>query len=356
MKTVQQFLVAVDGGGSSTRLWVLDIEGRKIAEGRSGPSTVTVVGIDAAVQAVADAARAAGLVSGAASGGGLEDNPGSADGARPIGHVDAVAAAAAVVAGADREPEYSGLLGGMERTFPNARAVLRHDALGALLGGTLGEPGILLLSGTGSVCLSLGPEGEQARVGGWGPLLDDVGSGYWIGREAIRRALRAADGRDEQTVLTTRLAEVAGLDDVRDLSGAVHRGDFDRPWIGRLASLVAQAAAEGDVAADEILNEAAVELAAHVRAALARSPWFDGADEVPVVAAGGVYGLGDDWRRRVRQALAEQAPRAKLTFWIKEPIVGAVFLALQAYYGTIPADVMRQLQQLREDNVERLDM
>ncbi len=55
----------------------------------------------------------------------------------------------------------AGLLGGMERTFPNARAVLRHDALGALLAGTLGEPGILLLSGTGSVCLSLGPEGSR---------------------------------------------------------------------------------------------------------------------------------------------------------------------------------------------------
>lgn len=355
MSSLQQFIVAVDGGGSSTRLWVLDTKGRKIAEGRGGPSTVTVVGIDAAVQAVADAARAAGLASDTAS---VEaaDGAGGRNGAGGVGTVGDVAAAAAVVAGADREPEYSGLLRGMERLFPNGRAVVRHDALGALLGGTLGEPGILLLSGTGSVCLSLGPDGEQARVGGWGPLLDDVGSGYWIGREAIRRALRAADGRDVPSVLTMRLAEVAGVADVRDLSGAVHRGDFDRPWIAGLAPLVAQAAAEGDAAADEILNEAAVELAAHVRVALARSPWFDGVDDVPVVAAGGIYGLGDDWRRRVREALAKQAPRARLTFWIKEPIVGAVFLALQAYYGTIPADVMRQLQQLREDNVERLDM
>lgn len=355
MSSLQQFIVAVDGGGSSTRLWVLDTQGGKIAEGRGGPSTVTVVGIDAAVQAVADAARAAGLAPDTAS---VEavDGSGGRNGASGVGTVGDVAAAAAVVAGADREPEYSGLLRGIERLFPNGRAVVRHDALGALLGGTLGEPGILLLSGTGSVCLSLGPDGEQARVGGWGPLLDDVGSGYWIGREAIRRALRAADGRDVPSVLTMRLAEVAGVADVRDLSGAVHRGDFDRPWIARLAPLVAQAAAEGDAAADEILNEAAVELAAHVRAALARSPWFDGVDDVPVVAAGGIYGLGDDWRRRVREALAKQAPRARLTFWIKEPIVGAVFLALQAYYGTIPADVMRQLQQLREDNVERLDM
>lgn len=341
-------LVAVDGGGSSTRLWVLDTQGRVIAEGRGGPSTVTVVGVEGATAAVADAAGAAGL---AVPGGSQRE----ADGAGAVGRAEEVAVAAAVVAGADREPEYSGLTNGMAALFPRGRIVLRHDADGALLAGTLGEPGVLLLSGTGSVCLSMGPNGEKARVGGWGPLLDDVGSGYWMGREAIRLALRAADGRDQPTLLVELLAQHAQVPDVRELSGAVHRGDLDRPWIARLAPLVAQAAAAGDAAANHILDVAAAELALHVRAALDRSPWFDGAVQVPVVAAGGIFGLGDDWRRRVRAALQAVAPRAKLTCWVKAPIVGAAYLALQAYYGGIPDEVASQLRELRAAHVEPLD-
>lgn len=343
---VEPLLVAVDGGGTGTRLWVLDARGRVLAEGRNGPSTVTVVGIEGATQAVAGAAQDAGL-----AGVGSEEIDGApAD--KTVGRAEQVAVAAAVVAGADREPENSGLAAGMAGLFPNAKVVVRHDADGALLAGTLGEPGVLLLSGTGSVCLSMGPHGEKARVGGWGPLLDDVGSGYWMGREAIRLALRSADGRDGPTVLTKLLAEWAQVTDVRDLSGAVHRGDFDRPWISRLAPLVAQAAADGDATAGKILDEAAVELAAHVRAALSRSPWFDDVDQVPVVAAGGVFALGSDWRRKVRDALAEAAPRAKLTYWVKAPIVGAAYLALREYYGQIPDEVMERLKELRNRHVE----
>nr|MBO2470930.1 hypothetical protein [Bacillota bacterium] len=344
---LDKLLVAVDGGGSKTKLWVLDTSGRVVAEGRGGPSTVTVVGIEAATQAVADGARSAGLA-------GLGEKGGDAEIQRSVGHVEQVAVAAAVVAGTEPERERTGLQNGMAGLFPKAQIVLRHDADGALLAGTLGDPGILILSGTGSVCLSMGPGGQRARVGGWGPLVDDGGSGYWIGREAIRLALRAADGRDEPTVLTKLLAERAQVSDVRELPGAVHRGDFGRPWIARLTPLVAQAAQDGDAAANRILDQAAEELAEHVRAALARSPWFDGVEEVPVVAAGGIFAMGEFWRRRFRTALAKAAPRAKLTVWVKEPIVGAVYLALRAYYGTIPDDVMAQLRALRDANVEPL--
>src|SRR5690606_28629441 len=67
---VDTLLAAIDGGGSSTRVWVLSATGELLAEGRSGPSTVTVVGAEAAGRAVAEAARAAGLSAGDWPGGG----------------------------------------------------------------------------------------------------------------------------------------------------------------------------------------------------------------------------------------------------------------------------------------------
>ena len=119
---VDTLLAAIDGGGSSTRVWVLSATGELLAEGRSGPSTVTVVGAEAAGRAVAEAARAAGLSAGDWPGGGAN-----------------VAVVAAIMAGVETEPEYSQFLAELQRRFPDSAVVLRHDATGALAG-TMGDP------------------------------------------------------------------------------------------------------------------------------------------------------------------------------------------------------------------------
>ena len=204
----------------------------------------------------------------------------------------------------------------------------------------------MILSGTARVRVH-GPGGELVRAGGWGHVVGDEGSGYWIGKEAMRRAIRAADGRGPATALTERLCQAAGVKHILDVFGPVTRGDFDRPWIARLAPLVAQTAAEGDAVADEIMNEAAYELALHVASVIRRAPWFADVDAVPTVTAGGVFGLGADWYHRVKQALAREAPRARLTVWVKEPILGAVYLALKELYGDIPDHVRQRLVELR---------
>src|SRR5690606_25257145 len=304
---VDTLLAAIDGGGSSTRVWVLSAAGEFLAEGRSGPSTVTVVGAEAAGRAVAEAARAAGLSAGDWPGGGAN-----------------VAVVAAIMAGVETGLEYGRFLAALRRRFPDSAVVLRHDATGALLAGTMGDPGVMILSGTGSVCVSMGPGGELVRAGGWGHVVGDEGSGHWIGKEAMRRAIRAAD-----------------------VCGPITRCDFARPWIARLAPLVAQTAADGDPVANAIMDEAAYALALHVASVIRRAPWFADVDAVPTVTAGGVFGLGADWYHRVKQALAREAPRARLTVWVKEPILGAVYLALKELYGDIPGHVRQRLVELR---------
>ena len=70
-----------------------------------------------------------------------------------------------------------------------------NDALVALEAGAPGEPGVVVISGTGSISYGRNAQGEAARAGGWGYVLGDEGSGYWIGRAALRAVLRQADRR-----------------------------------------------------------------------------------------------------------------------------------------------------------------
>src|SRR5690606_8774057 len=80
----------------------------------------------------------------------------------------------------------------------------------ALAGGTGGRPGVVVIGGTGSVAFGRNAEGREHRVGGWGYLLSDEGSGFWIGREALIAVLHCMDGRGPHTILTDRVAEAVG--------------------------------------------------------------------------------------------------------------------------------------------------
>lgn len=332
---MKPLFVAVDGGGSGTRLWLLDESGHIVAQGEGGPSSVMAVGVERAVAAVQRAAQAAGLT--------------------VPGTEGRIAVLCGVIAGADRQPEADRLRKSFAQLFPGATVVLEHDGVGALLAGTLGAPGVLLLAGTGSLGLSIGPDGERVRVGGWGYLLGDEGSGYWIGKEGLRHALWAYDGRGPKTVLTERLVAAVQKTDVSELIGPVYRGKYDRPAIARWAPIVARAAEEGDEVAGRIIAEGVDHLARLVGAVSARAPWFASNASIPVVAAGGLFRLGGFWRGRLWQALAQHAPQAHLTGLVKAPIVGAAFLALQKFYGVIPADVMANLQKLRAKGMELFD-
>lgn len=129
--------------------------------------------------------------------------------------------------------------------------------LAALQGGS----GIVLLAGTGSIALAVGEDGAQGRCGGWGPRIDDAGSGFWIGREALTAVARMLDGRGADTNLIRPVAAWLEADPADVL--ALHRKLRTRP-VDRCASLahaVLNYADEGDAVACSIRDRAAHELA-----------------------------------------------------------------------------------------------
>lgn len=155
------------------------------------------------------------------------------------------------------------------QAFPSARTTVLNDVDAAQRGAFAGKAGILILSGTGSMVWARDAKGQSARSGGWGDVIGDEGSSYWIGRLALNLVSQSLDGRAPPSKLTGMLFDYLGL----DLSDAMNAlGDWvsvvpqPRSAIAGLAILVDRAAREGDNGAIGLLERAADELAKHHRA------------------------------------------------------------------------------------------
>ena len=144
-----------------------------------------------------------------------------------------------------------------------------NDVDAAHLGAFAGGPGILILSGTGSMAWARDAAGRSYRVGGWGDVIGDEGSSHWIGRKILGAASQGLDGRGPQTGLAGAVLEALQIDPAKPvdgLEGWVSRFTQPRAEIAALAPLATRLAEAGDAVARSIIGQAADELARHVTA------------------------------------------------------------------------------------------
>ena len=134
------------------------------------------------------------------------------------------------------------------------------------LRGAMEGPGGILIAGTGSIAFGKNEKGETARVGGWGHLIDDEGSGYTIGRDALRLAVRTEDGREKAFALREAVLDATRARDNRGILDYVYFSGRDKSAIAALASSVLALAEKEDPAALGILERNAGELKATVNA------------------------------------------------------------------------------------------
>ena len=168
-----------------------------------------------------------------------------------------------------------------------ARVAVGDDTDAALAGAFRGAPGIVVIAGTGSGAAGRDAAGRTVRVGGHGYLLGDEGGGYWIGRQAVGAALRAADGTGPPTELTELVRRA--FDSLTGAEQQVHSNPTDRDLLARLVPLVTAAAGAGpagDPVAVRILAEAAGHLVALATAVRARL------GPLPVAGVGGIFRCG----------------------------------------------------------------
>lgn len=220
-----------------------------------------------------------------------------------------------------READAAGLLARIDDPAVH-EVILAHDSTTSFLGALGDERGAVVAAGTGVVTLAVGAE-RVARVDGWGYLVGDAGSGYWIGREALDAVMREFDGRGPATSLRA-VAEERWP----DLSQAyIHiQSDPDRVrLVASFAEHVARLAAEGDAVSQNITVRAGGELAHSVETALRRVRSDDG-EHFSVCAIGGVFRSP-----QLREAFASHIAASELDVALVEPrghgIDGAVALA-----------------------------
>lgn len=199
--------------------------------------------------------------------------------------------------------------------------LLAHDSTTSFLGAMGDSRGAVIASGTGVVTLAVG-RARVARVDGWGYLMGDAGSGYWIGREALDAVMRAFDGRGAHTALR-EIAEQQ-WPDLTQAYISLQTSEDRVKTIASFAEHVARLATEGDAVSQHITVRAGSELAHSVETALRRVR--EDGETFGVCAIGGVFRSS-----QLREAFASHIAASELDVSLIEPlghgIDGAVALA-----------------------------
>jgi len=184
------------------------------------------------------------------------------------------------------------------------------------------SPGVLAISGTGSIAFGRNQGGETARAGGWGPNVSDEGSAFWVGREAVSEALHAYDvGRSSGLLALIAECWKVAPEDVIRLANAAE------PRFSELAGPVAETAEKGDPNA-RLITERAGKALAGLAGAVINRLWPNGG-VVPVALAGGVLQGSALVRQAFKDAMRTEQPQAAVSFAYVRPVLGALEIAAQ---------------------------
>lgn len=297
------FFAGVDGGGSHTRVHVIDESGADVGHAE-GPGSAIVPGA---------AGRSADVISECVR-----------RACEPLsGPLRSVCVG---VAGAGRDEERDALQAALEERRLAPTIIIGTDAEIAIEDAFGAGPGVLLLAGTGSIAYGKGPTGVLARCGGWGPVIGDEGSGAWIGRRALGIVTASEDGREPESTLGGAILAALDLESTQQLvAWAASASPAD---LGRLAPVVLEVAATGDLRANSLVTLAVEELALHVRT-LARRLFADERASFRLALHGGLLAPKSLLRRRLEQRLKSIAPGATLVHEAVIPARGAARIAMR---------------------------
>lgn len=227
-------LCGIDGGGTTTKVVVCNLEGELVYAFQTGTINHYGTGIGNAQETFAAIAA------------GLTDHLGCLPGFIFTGN--------SALAGRVDDAKVQQLTKGV---FHPAKIIFHSDAFIALLGSTMGDPGAVLISGTGSMACGIDANGVYYTAGGWGQVLGDEGSGYHMAQKGMSAALHAYDGLTGPTQLTGRLMQYFKLGAIQDIIDTIYHPPVEKSVIAGFATEVESAALEGDAIALQILEDEA---------------------------------------------------------------------------------------------------
>jgi glucosamine kinase len=297
-----RYVLGIDGGATKTLAAVLDFEQRVLHLGHGGPSNEDAVGTRLAVKAVLDATDQALARAGIAQG--------------------ELAAAVLAVAGTDT--------GSIDRHLHETRSedwIVVNDVVGAWATATGALPGVGAISGTGSNVFGVGPDGRSWRAGGWGHLLGDEGSGYWLGARSVVAALHDRDGSGPATALSDAALEFFGSPSLEALAASVYTTPLTKGEVAAFAVETSRLAHAGDIVARGLFARAASELGRQIEAVIVRTR-LTGA--FPIGLIGSAFRAGEVLVSPLADIIHAAAPEAEVFPVEMAPVGGSLLLAARA--------------------------
>ncbi len=306
-----KYYIGMDGGGTKTHAVIMDQNGSVCGEHFAGPSNFQIISVEKAAETIYTlivlCCESVGCT------------------------VKDIAGVACGLAGAGRTGDQKRMANGLKayalrKGTSLKNVIVESDARAALEGAFHGGAGIILIAGTGSIAFGKDRKGNVHRVGGWGRMLGDEGSGYFVGRLGLTAVTRDIDGRGERTRLTGLIAKELGLTDQTEIINAVYKNGFD---IATVAPLVLKAAEKKDAVCRAIVENAVIELSWHILVAAEKITGTSKKkvkEKVHVSFIGGLIANDTIIARLLKKYLAQNFPMIEVTEPMLSPAAGAALL------------------------------
>ena len=301
--------LGVDGGGTKTHIAIINHQRELVCEGYAGASNPLRVGIETAVANIIAAINSACDA--------VDKNRGD------------IVAATLGLAGVRRADLRQRV---RERIIErlNIKSVdVYTDAEIALYGIGRNKAGLVIIAGTGSVCIGQNARGETATAGGWGPIAGDEGGGAGIALRALHAIAKASDGRGKPTALCDEAVDYFRAGRIENLSVAIYAPQVDNARIAGFARHVAEKAREGDEVAIEILTEAGAELGLAAEAVIRKLRLYR--SRVAIGTVGSVFKSGALITEPLMSTVHAVAPKAYLVDKIIQPAHSAAQIAFEHF-------------------------
>jgi len=303
---IMKYYIGIDGGGTKTKLIIVDEKLTKIYEKEGGASNFLMSGVEKVSEMLFD------LIFSSLSGANID--------------LKDIASTLMGTTGAGRRSDAERLETGFYE-FCRVKGVeykkfyVESDARIALEGAFSGGPGAILIAGTGSIMFGKDSKGNIHRVGGFGRFIGDQGSGYMIGRKGLISITKYYDGRGIPTKLTSLVKEKYNISTPEELIVEIYRNNFD---IASVAPLVMKAAEMEDEVCLEILEEEKDELIMHIVSMLEKL-------KEPIMKLcliGGTIANDNIYSRMFKEEVEKKFKNVKIQTPDYEPAIGAAIMAI----------------------------
>lgn len=302
-----RYVIGIDGGGTKTALKLADENGNIVLTNEGGPCNINSMGREYVQKMLKE------LIENTLFKANLK--------------MEDIKTLCIGTAGVDRPSDKKIMEDIIKRAGFNGKIIITNDGEIALFGGVGGEEGVIVISGTGSICFGRNREGESRRAGGWGHIIGDEGSGYYIGINAINRIARAYDGIEEKTLMTDIILDHLKLQNPQGLIDFVYRSGAGKSEIASLARLVDEAYKKGDMAAEEILLKAAFELFLCAKAVIENLGLND--RKITLAVNGSVIVKNECVNNEFKRLMKENFPLVEVSSMKNDAAYGAVLMALK---------------------------